>query len=226
MRKIFRKNTTNVRNVIRWYKREYNIINVGVKKTKKIKDDLLKKKKKMTYLNGTSPYYCVPPYVKEQAIIPFTLDTSHFKELSKLAPFPIFSSLWSFSNHLLYSILIYEYLFLSALGPRPLGPLKFIVTFSRNRLVWPGWSTKILHKNVVIFNNTTHINRRTFHVLFVQGTFSTKPFVNSHSGIVASINTTDIKVCRFRGLSRDLINVWNWDILRSCAIEKLHKFFE
>ena len=112
-------------------------------------------------------------------------------------------------------------------GLRPLGPLNFIVTVSRNRLVWPGWSIKILQENVVIFKNTTQIiNRRIFRVLFIQGTFSTKPFVNSGSGIVASINTTNIKVCMFRGLLRDLIKISNWDILRACAIEKLHKCYK
>ena len=112
-------------------------------------------------------------------------------------------------------------------APQPFGLLNFIVTVSRNGLVWPGWSIKILHKNIVIFKNTTHIiNRRIFRVLFVQGTFSTKPFVNSGSGIVASINTTNIKVCMFRGLLRDLIKISNWDILRACAIEKLHKCYK
>ena len=84
------------------------------------------------------------------------------------------------------------------LAPRPLGPLNFIVTVFRNRLVWLGWGIKILHKNVVIFKNTTHIiNRRIFRALFVQGTFFTEPFVISSSGIMASINTTNIKVCMF-----------------------------
>ena len=93
------------------------------------------------------------------------------------------------------------FLFSSALGP-------LNIIFSRSRLVWPGWSIEILHKNVVIFKNTTQIiNRRIFRVLFVQGTFSNKPFINSGSGIVASINTTNIKVCSFRGLSRDFIKV-------------------
>ena len=32
----------------------------------------------------------------------------------------------------------------------------FIVTVSRNRLVWPGWSIKIIHKNVVIFKKIQH----------------------------------------------------------------------
>ena len=65
---------------------------------------------------------------------------------------------------------------------------------------------KILHKNVVIFKNTIYIiNIRDFPVLFVQGTFSTKPVVNFGIDIVALITTTNIKVCVFRGLSRDLI---------------------
>ena len=107
--------------------------------------------------------------------------------------------------------------------PGFLGPLNFIVIISRNRLVWPEWSIKILHKN------TKHgINRIILRVLLVQGTFSTKPFVNSGSGLVAvaSITTTDIKVFMFRGLSHDLIKVWNWDILHTCTIEKLHKCYK
>ena len=107
------------------------------------------------------------------------------------------------------------------LGLRPLGPIAFIVTVSRNRLVWPEWSTKIIHKNAFIVKNTANINRRIFQVLFVQGIFS-KPFVNFGVTIVGSINTTNIKVCVFRGLSRDHIKLWNWDIIRACVIEKLH----
>ena len=39
-----------------------------------------------------------------------------------------------------------------------------------------------------IFKNTKYIiNRRILRVLFIQGTFSTKQFVNSGMGIVASI---------------------------------------
>ena len=111
--------------------------------------------------------------------------------------------------------------------PRPLGPLNFIVTVFRNRLVWLGWGIKILHKNVVIFKNTTHIiNRRIFRALFVQGTFFTEPFVIYSSGIMTSINTTNIKVCMFRGLSRDLIKVWNWGILRAWAIQKFHQCYK
>ena len=110
--------------------------------------------------------------------------------------------------------------------PRPSIPQIYRYSF-KNRLVWLGWSIKILHKNVVIFKNTTYvINRKIFRVLFVQGTFSAKPFVNSGIGIVASINTTNTKVCMFRGLSRDLIKVWNWDILRACATENLHKCYK
>ena len=116
------------------------------------------------------------------------------------------------------------FLFFSALGPR--SP-NFIVTVSRNRWIWPEWSIKNLYKNVAIFKNTAHIiNRRLFRVLFVRGTFSTLPFINSGIGIVASIKTTNIKVCMFRGLSRDFIKVWNWDIPRACATEKLLKCYK
>ena len=51
-----------------------------------------------------------------------------------------------------------------------------------------------------------HYKRRIFQVLFVQGIFS-KPFVNFGVTIVGSINTTNIKVCVFRGLSRDHIKL-------------------
>ena len=45
--------------------------------------------------------------------------------------------------------------------------------------------------------------------------------VNPGISIVASINTTNVKVCMFRGLSHDIIKVGNWYILRTYAIEKL-----
>ena len=55
------------------------------------------------------------------------------------------------------------------LGPQPhlrpsvLSRINSVVTVLRNRLVWPGWSAKIIHKNIVIFKNTTYIiNRRMF----------------------------------------------------------------
>ena len=38
-----------------------------------------------------------------------------------------------------------------------LSRINSIVTVLRNRLVWPGWSAKIIHKNIVIFKNTTYI---------------------------------------------------------------------
>ena len=41
-------------------------------------------------------------------------------------------------------------------------------------MVWPGWSIKIIYKNVVNLKNTTCIiNRRIFRILFVQDPFST-----------------------------------------------------
>ena len=115
-----------------------------------------------------------------------------------------------------------------ALSLGPLGPLNFIVTVSRNRLIWPGWSIKILHKNKVIFKNArkTHYQQINFSCLFVKCAFSTKPFVNSSSGIVVLMNTTNIKFCMFRGLPLDLIKVWNCDILLVWAISKLHKCYK
>ena len=58
------------------------------------------------------------------------------------------------------------YLFFLALGRRS-------HKVSRNSLVWPGRSIKIIRKKLFIFKNTTYIiNRRIFRALLVQGTFS------------------------------------------------------
>ena len=74
------------------------------------------------------------------------------------------------------------YLFFSAFGPRTLmsatGPTASQIKLLQFQGI--GWYNrdevliKILHKNVVIFKNTTYIiNRRIFRVLFVQGILST-----------------------------------------------------
>ena len=118
------------------------------------------------------------------------------------------------------AVIIVGYFFL---GPRPSAPQILSLQFQGIVLTWRGWSIKIIHKNVAIFKNTTYIiNRRMFRVLFVQGTFSIAAICQLRISIVTSENTTNIKVCVLRGLSGDLTKVWNWDILRVCAIEKLH----
>ena len=110
---------------------------------------------------------------------------------------------------------------MSALGPLPLGLRNFIVTVSSNMLLRPGWSIKIIHKYVVIFKKINIHYQQKNCVLFLQGIFSTKSFVNSSIETVASTNTTNIKVCVLRGLSRDCIKVWNWGIRHANAIETL-----
>ena len=71
------------------------------------------------------------------------------------------------------------YLFFSTLSPPPhmsssaFGPLlpqkKLIVTFSSNRLLRPGWSIKIIHKNVVILNINIHYWQKNFLCLVCTG---------------------------------------------------------
>ena len=72
------------------------------------------------------------------------------------------------------------YLFFSALGPS--APQ--ILSLQFQGIDWYDWDEVLKFSTKVYFKNTTYIiNRRIFPILFVQGTFSTKPFVNSSIGI-------------------------------------------
>lgn len=130
-----------------------------------------------------------------------------------------------------WDILLIGYLFLlalstwshmSALDPWLLGLLTLqILSLQFQGL---GWYDR---DEVLNFSTKMCLSSKIPHAL------STEEFFESYISHLAicqfrhrhsvSINTTNIKVCMFKGLACDPIKVWNWDILGACAIEKFDK---